>query len=76
MRGAQILARKHPVRAGGGGFRRGERGGGAYHGRIGVLRPTHEKGVLVQSSLGAGPLFDPPYAVCFEQVIAMRKRML
>jgi hypothetical protein len=31
---------------------------------------------LVQSRLGVGSLFYPPYGVRFEQVIAMLKRVL
>ena len=54
----------------------GDSGWGAYHGHTGFLRLTHEKGVLVQSRLGVGSLFYPPYGVRFEQVIAMLKRVL
>ena len=54
----------------------GDSGWGAYHGHTGFLRLTHEKGVLVQSRMGVGSLFYPPYGVRFEQVIAMLKRVL
>ena len=54
----------------------GESGWGAYHGHTGFLRFTHEKGVLVQSRLGMGHLFYPPYGARFEQVISMLKRVL
>ena len=54
----------------------GESGWGAYHGHTGFLRLTHEKGVLVQSRMGVGSLFYPPYGVRFEQVTGMLKRML
>jgi coniferyl-aldehyde dehydrogenase len=54
----------------------GDSGWGAYHGHTGFLRLTHEKGVLVQSRLGVGSLFYPPYGARFDQVIGMLKRML
>lgn len=54
----------------------GDSGWGAYHGQAGFLRFTHEKAVLVQSRLGMGHLFYPPYGARFKQVIAMLRRLL
>jgi coniferyl-aldehyde dehydrogenase len=54
----------------------GDSGWGAYHGHTGFLRFTHEKAVLVQSKLGMGHLFYPPYGPRFEQVTSMLRRML
>lgn len=54
----------------------GESGWGAYHGQAGFLRFTHEKAVLVQSRLGMGHLFYPPYGPRFKQVISMLRRVL
>jgi coniferyl-aldehyde dehydrogenase len=54
----------------------GDSGLGGYHGEAGFLRFTHEKSVLVQSPLGLGHLFYPPYGRRFEAVIGVVRRML
>jgi len=54
----------------------GESGWGAYHGKVGFLRFTQQKPVLVQSRFAMGRMFYPPYGVRFERVIGLLKRWL
>jgi coniferyl-aldehyde dehydrogenase len=54
----------------------GESGWGAYHGHRGFLTFTHEKSVLVQSRLGLGHLFYPPYGARFRQVTGLLRKIL
>lgn len=54
----------------------GESGWGAYHGHQGFLTFTHEKSVLVQSRLGLGHLFYPPYGERFRQVTGLLRKIL
>jgi coniferyl-aldehyde dehydrogenase len=54
----------------------GESGWGAYHGKVGFLRFTQQKPVLVQSSLSMGRLFYPPYGARFARVVGLMKRWL
>jgi len=54
----------------------GESGWGSYHGHQGFLTFTHEKSVLVQSRLGLGHLFYPPYGERFRQVTGLLRKIL
>lgn len=54
----------------------GESGWGAYHGHRGFMTFTHEKSVLVQSRLGLGHLFYPPYGERFRRVTGLLRKVL
>ncbi len=54
----------------------GESGWGAYHGKVGFLRFTQQKPVLVQSNFSMGHLFYPPYGERFQRVTGLLKRWL
>ncbi len=54
----------------------GDSGWGAYHGEIGFLRFTHQKGVFVQSPWALGHWFYPPYGKRLAQLLSVLRRLM
>lgn len=54
----------------------GESGWGAYHGKAGFLRFSHQKPVMVQSRFALGHLFYPPYGARFDRLMGLLRRWL